>query len=130
MAISSKYDPELGILFTTADGLLTLDAVLRHLDAEDRGNEIGYAELFDATQAQTDLTSEQVRELLKRVIEIRDRGGFGATAVICANDVLYGMASMLGILSELGGGPQIQAFRSFDEGINWLVRVKGQEYAQ
>jgi hypothetical protein len=34
------------------------------------------------------------------------------------------MASMLAILSELRGGPKVQAFRTFSEGLDWLVRVK------
>lgn len=28
---------------------------------------------------------------------------------------------MLAILSELGGEPKVQAFRTFNEGLNWLV---------
>lgn len=126
MAISSKFDADVGILFTTADALLSFDDIQRHLNEESRANEIAHPEIFDATQARTDITATQVRELVKRLVGMCQQASFGPTAVICANDVLYGMASMLGILSEMQGGPHVQAFRSFDEGLQWLIRLKRQ----
>lgn len=124
MAISSKFDPDVGILITTADALLSFDDIQYHLSEESRANEIVHPEIFDATQARTDITVTQVRELAKRLVRMCHEASFGPTAVICANDVLYGMASMLGILSEIQGGPHLQAFRTFDEGLQWLLRLK------
>ena len=62
--------------------------------------------------------------IVQRMIDMHRLGAFGATAVITTNDVVFGMASMLGILSELGAGPKVQAFRTFSEGLDWLVRMK------
>ena len=81
------------------------------------------------TQARTDATADQVRLVVQRMIDIHRRGAFGPTAVITNNDVVFGMASMLAILSELGGGPKVQVFRTFNEGLDWLVRMKRQEDA-
>ena len=124
MPINFHYDPDVGILFTRAEGLLTSDEILRHLNEERKAKGIAHPEIFDATEARTDSTAEQVRLVVQRLIEMRRQGAFGPTAVITNNDVLFGMARMLAILSELGGGPKVQAFRTFNEGLDWLVRMK------
>ena len=124
MPINFHYDPDVGILFTRAEGLLTFEEILRHLDEERNAKGIAHPEIFDATQANTDSTAEQIRAVVQRMIEMGRQGVFGPTAVITDNDVLFGMASMLAILSELRGGPKVQAFRTFSEGLDWLVRVK------
>ena len=124
MPIQFHYDPDVGILFTRAEGLLTFDEIIRHLNDERNANSIAHPEVFDATQASTDSTAEQVRVVVQRMIEMRRQGAFGPTAVITNNDVVFGMASMLAILSELRGGPKVQAFRTFNEGLDWLVRMK------
>src|SRR5215470_8080703 len=115
MPINFHYDPDVGILFTRAEGLLTFEEILRHLDEERNAKGIAHPEIFDATQAYTDSTAEQVRVVVQRMIEMGRQGVFGPTAVITDNDVLFGMASMLAILSELRGGPKVQAFRTFNE---------------
>ena len=107
MPIHFHYDPDVGILFTRAEGLLTLDEILRHLIEERNAGGVAYPEVINATQARTDATAEQVRVIVQRMIDMHRQGAFGPTAVITTNDVVFGMASMLGILSELGGGPKI-----------------------
>jgi hypothetical protein len=126
MPIHFHYDRDVGILFTRAEGLLTLDDILRHLNRERSTKGIARPEVFDATQASTDATGEQVRTVLQRMIDMRCQGAFGPTAVITTNDVVFGMARMLAILCELEGGPEVQVFRTFDAGLDWLVRVKRQ----
>ena len=59
MPINFQYDPDFGILFTRADGLLTFGEILRHLNEERDAKGIAHPEIFDATQARTDLTAEQ-----------------------------------------------------------------------
>jgi hypothetical protein len=124
MPIQFHYDPDVGILFTRAEGLLTFDEILRHLNEERDAKGIAHPEVFDATQARTDATAEQIRVVVQRMIGMGRQGAFGPTAVITNNDVVFGMASMLAILSELGRGPKVQAFRTFSEGLDWLVRMK------
>src|SRR6516162_4029498 len=124
MPIQFHYDPDVGILFTRAEGLLTFDEILRHLNEERDAKGIAHPEVFDATQARTDATAEQIRVVVQRMIGMGRQGAFGPTAVITNNDVLFGMASMLAILSELQDGPKVQVFRTFSEGLDWLVRMK------
>src|SRR5262249_42607160 len=110
MPIHFHYDPAVGILFTRAEGLLTFDEILRHLNEEQKAKGIAHPEVFDATQAHTDATEEQIRGIVQRMIDMHRQGAFGPTAVITTNDVLFGMARMLAILSALGGGPKVQVF--------------------
>jgi hypothetical protein len=124
MPIHFHYDPDVGILFTRAEGLLAFDEILRHLNEERKAKGIAHPEVFDATEARTVATEEQARVVVQRMIDMGRQGAFGPTAVITTNDVVFGMARMLAILSALGGGPEVQAFRTFDEGLDWLVRMK------
>jgi hypothetical protein len=103
---------------------LTLDEILQHLNEERNAPGIAHPEVFDGTQARTDATREQVRVVVQTIIDMHRQGSFAPTAVITNNDVLSGMASMLAILSELRDGPKVQAFRTFSERLDWLVRMK------
>jgi hypothetical protein len=47
----------------------------------------------------------------------------GPTAVVTVNAVFYGMVTMMAILSEIEAGARIAVFRSFDKGLEWLVRL-------
>jgi hypothetical protein len=124
MPIHFHYDPDVGILFTRAEGLLTFHEILRHLNEERKAKGVAFPEVFDATEARTDATGEQVRVVVQRMIDMCRQCAFGPTAVITTNDVVFGMARMLAILCELEGGPKVQVFRTFDEGLDWLVRMK------
>ena len=123
MPIRFNYDDQLKILFTTAQGLVSFAEVQRHLDEEAAAKALGYREIIDASAASTDLTSEEARELARRLETIMHSGPLGPTAIVTTNDVSFGMARMLAILCELWDGPQIAVFRSFDEGLDWLVHT-------
>src|SRR5215510_12813208 len=116
MPIQSTYDPEQDILLTKADGHVSFEDIQTHLDQEIAARAERHRELFDATGASTDLTSDEVKQLVSRLGQMMKRGPFGPTAVIATNDMFFGMARMLAILSELTGGPKVEVFRSVQEG--------------
>lgn len=118
-----RIDPELRILFTTAKGTISLDDVQKHLDQESEEKALAYRELVDALSARNGLTSDQVRVLVHRLYGMVQQQQFGPTAVVTGNDELFGMASMLSILSEIKGGPFIGVFRGFSEALNWLLQL-------
>lgn len=124
MPIRIRLDRQLQILFTTAQGVVTLENIRCHLDEEIRAGGIAYRELFDATAAQTNLTADEARSLVGRLTAMVRTQILGPTAVITVNDVFYGMARMIEILSELHNGPRIRVFRSYDEGLGWLLRIE------
>ena len=76
-----------------------------------------------AMKARTNLTVTQARLVVGRLKSMMHAHRMGPTAVVTVNDVFYGMASMMAIVSEIESGPRIAVFRSFDKGIEWLVRV-------
>jgi hypothetical protein len=123
MPITFRYDPELRIVFTTAEGLVSFRDIQDHIDRESEQNALGYRELVDATTASTDITSEQIRLLVRNLYTKMREGPFGPTALVTEDEALFGMARMFGILSELEGGPIVGVFRAFDEALNWFLRV-------
>src|ERR1044072_4938725 len=102
MPIRMRFDPELRILFTTAEGVITLKDVQAHLDEEEAECHLDARELFDASAATTDLTSSDVKEILVRLKERMQKGQFGPTSVVTRDDTFFWLASMLSILSDLG----------------------------
>jgi hypothetical protein len=124
MPITFRYDPELKVLFSTAEGLLTLDDIEAHLYRESVEKALGCRELFDARAAQTDITAEQVRQLVRKIYTMAQNGTFGPTALITNNDAVFGMARMFAILSDLQRGPSAEVFRTYDDALNWLLHQR------
>jgi hypothetical protein len=122
MPVRFRYDKDLRMLLTTAEGLVSFDDVAAHISEESRQRALGYRELIDATRAQTSLTAEELRQIVARVLATMRTNQFGPTALVTNDDTLYGMASMFAILSDLQGGPHVGAFRSFDDALSWLVQ--------
>jgi hypothetical protein len=90
MPIQFTYDAARGILFTTAEGLVTLADVITHLDRESDAAALGCPEIFDALAARTNLTPDDVRNLVGQ-IQLRMKGTkFGPTAVVTTDDVFFG----------------------------------------
>jgi hypothetical protein len=67
MPITFNYDPELKILFTTAQGGISLADLQEHLKEESEKKALEYRELVDASNVWNDLTPEQVRTLVHRL---------------------------------------------------------------
>jgi hypothetical protein len=66
-------------LVTRADGLLTFRDINAHLDVEERNRDLHLPELFDARGATTNLTIEQVRQLVRRAADMLCVVDLGAT---------------------------------------------------
>jgi len=109
-------------MITHADGLITFDDISRHLDAEERDRGLDLPELIDATNATTDLTSDQVRRLVQRAADTTRRIPLGPTAIVAKQDVVYGMARMYSILME-GIGAPVEVFRDVDSALRWLREI-------
>ena len=67
MPITFNYDPDLKILFTMAQGRISLADVQEHLDQESEEKALVHRELVDASNAWNDLTLEQVRVLVHQL---------------------------------------------------------------
>ncbi len=120
MPIRFTYNSKLNILFTTAEGVVSFEEIHAHLKGEWSAHLVGTRELVDASAASTNLTSDEVKKIVATLQQMAKQREFGPTAVVTNDNVVFGMASMAAILSELRGGPVIGAFRSLSEGLNWL----------
>ena len=126
MPVRFSVDSASRIVFTRAEGLVTLNDLQEHLRQEDAvENAAGYAEIFDASGATTDLTRDQVRVLVAQIVSMTRDGPFGPTAIITDNDTFFGMARMLEIICDVQGGPRFGVFRKFEDGLAWLREQSG-----
>jgi hypothetical protein len=81
--------------------------------------------LFDVRNCQTNMTTEDIRRLVRRVHALqRAHVDFGPTAIVADSDMLYGMARMFALLNEAPDhgkpGPPIEVFRDVREAEQWL----------
>lgn len=121
MPIRFRVDSEARTVFTRAEGLVTFEDLQNHLKEEAANDSAaGYAEIFDASGASTNLNSAEVRQIVERVMSMMNSAPFGPTAIITTNDTVFGMARMIEILCELRDGPPLGVFRTFDDGLAWL----------
>ena len=113
-------------LMTHADGIVTFHDINAHLDLEQRNRDLNRSELIDARGATTDITSDQVRRLVRRAADMLRLGNLGPTAIVTTDDVVYGMARMYSILAE-GVGAAAEVFRDMESATSWLERMRGED---
>lgn len=123
MPIEFRYDQRSGILFTTAKGVVSFSDVLNHIKREADAGDLACKELFDATEATTDMSSDEIQTLAESVRQRLGHDGFGPTAIVTIDDVFFGMSRMLEILSDFHHGPEFGVFRKANEALEWLVAV-------
>ena len=110
-------------LMTHADGNVTFHDINAHLDLEQRNRDLTRSELIDARGATTDITSDQVRRLVRRAADMLRSVDLGPTAIVTTDDVVYGMARMYSILAE-GVGAAAEVFRDMESATRWLERMR------
>lgn len=105
---------------TKATGSVSFEDLQRHIEAETIARLIGSPELVDALGATTTLTSSEVKHLVHQMKVVAAKTAFGPTAVVTDNRMVFGMARMLAIISELEDGPLVAVFATVAEGLDWL----------
>lgn len=103
---------------TRASGLVTFSELSEHLDAEERERALDLTELFDARGATTDITPDQIKQLVRRAVETARRAALGPTAIVTHDDLVFGMARMYSILVE--NVAPVGVFRDPEPAIEWL----------
>jgi hypothetical protein len=123
MPITYTLDRERRRMITRAEGLLTRAELESHLDVEAQDHAEEFAELFDARNATTDITADDVRGLVDRARQWQAAGiVVGPTAIVATTDVVYGMARMYAILAEFLNAP-VEVFRDVEPAMEWLDRI-------
>jgi hypothetical protein len=77
MPISFHVDRLSRRVVTRASGFVTFSELSAHLDAEERERALDLTELFDARGATTDITPDQIKQLVRRAAETARRTALG-----------------------------------------------------
>ena len=86
MPIYYAVDNMLRRLVARAHGMLTFQDINAHLDVEERNRHLSLPELFDARNATTDLTGDQVQHLVERAVSALRTVDLGPTAIVTTNE--------------------------------------------
>jgi hypothetical protein len=118
MPISYTIDHNKKRIFTRAAGIVTFEELLAHMRAEPGQSAASYPEIFDCTDATTDINSADVRVLVdhrKKIAEVQEPG---AVAIVATNDLFFGMFRVFDMLTD--DVRPIRVFRSPEQAGEWL----------
>ena len=122
MPISFEIDPRLGLVRTTATGVLTDEELLQHkrdLQGDPRFD-ASMKELSDIRGVERlDVTAEGVRRAVAMDQGQADALGDYKLALVVSADVVFGMARMYQMMTEenIEG---VGVFRDIEEALEWL----------
>jgi len=119
MPIRYSLDRLHGRLVTRADGVLTFHEISAHLNTEQRNRDLDLPELIHARGATTNVTPDQVRQLVDRAVGMLRVVDLGATAIVTTDAALYGVARMYALLAGRVG-IAAAVFRDVDAASRWL----------
>ena len=123
MPISFRIDDTAKRIYTVAEGVITYEDLLGHMNSDVPPGVAVYAEIFDCTEATTDLTADKVRKLATERERIAaSRAASGPVAVVATNDLFFGMLRMFDILTSQVR--PIQVFRDIREAEKWLDSIE------
>ncbi|MET0753461.1 MAG: hypothetical protein ABWZ66_08815 [Pyrinomonadaceae bacterium] len=121
MPISYTIDNENRRIYTHCEGVITYEDFRAHMNAEEDSPAASYGEIFDCTDATTDITPDQIRSLAAERQAIAERRKAAPVAIIAANDHLFGMLRMFDILTE--AIRPMQVFRAVEAAERWLNEI-------
>ena len=102
-----------------ADGPITANDMLAHLQQEEELKILPFKELIDARGARPDFSPAHLRSVVAAVRRLAAETGLGNTAIIVDSELAYGMLRMLEILVE--DVCTIRPFRSHEKAEQWLA---------
>jgi hypothetical protein len=123
MPITARIE-ETGLVYIRASGLVTYED-LRNFVWETRARPSpGSPQLFDALDAHTDLSVEQIRSLQNTVRDQFERGEIGPTAIVASADSVFGVDPMTQSYT-LGHTVPVRVFRELAPAEEWLSSLGG-----
>jgi hypothetical protein len=121
MPISYQIDHEQRRIYTHCEGVVTYEEFRAHMNAEEGSAAASYGEIFDCTDATTNITPDQIRRLAAERQTVAERRKPAPVAMVATNDHFFGMLRMFDILTE-----QIrpmQVFRRIEAAEQWLDEI-------
>jgi hypothetical protein len=122
MAITFHIDPVNKRMYSKAEGLVTFEDLLNHIQAEVGPEVASYPEIFDCSGATTNLTVEQVRKLADQRRKIAQSQSAAPAAVVATNDLFFGMLRMFDMLTETVR--PLRVFRDVKAAEQWLDAIE------
>lgn len=121
MAINFHIDKVNRRIYSKATGLVTFEDLLNHIKSEVEPEIASFSEIFDCTDATTDLTVEQVRALAEERRHIAQTRSAAPAAVVATNDLFFGMLRMFDMLTETIR--PMRVFRDVRSAEQWLDSI-------
>ena len=125
MPISYNIDNRKRRIFSHASGHITAADLRDHMYAEVGAEAVSYSEIFDCSNATTDLTGEDIRKLAAQRQQIAETRPSGAVAVVAPTDLFFGLFRMFDMLTD--EVRPIRVFRSFPDAEKWLDSISAKE---
>ena len=121
MPISYYVDHQRRRVYSRCEGVVTYEDLRAHINAEENSPAASYGELFDCSDATTDLTRAQIRALADEREIVAERREAAPVAIVAADENLYEMLQIFDVLTE-----QIrpmQLFPKTEAAERWLDEV-------
>ena len=122
VGMTYTIDEVLCTISAIAEGRIAFEEIRRHLEEERAAGGLSYPALIDARTAVPDLSSDDVRRIVRLLENLGRDGRLGPTAVVVASDFAYGLMRMLEILVERFC--VIRPFRDFYGAAGWLRQLR------
>ena len=121
MPIAARIE-ESGRIYIRASGLVTYEDLRNYTFEREARPILGSPQLFDARDAQTDLTVEQIQSLLNTVRDQFERGEIGPTAIVAHADSLFAQAHVYQSYS-VGHATPVRIFNDIAAAEQWLSNL-------
>ena len=127
MPVRYAIDRLRGRLLTHADGVVTFQEINDHLDSEQRAHDLHRPELIDARGATTNVTVDQVHQLVQRTVSLSRIVDLGPTAIVSDDPFTFGMARMYSLLAARDG-VATEVFLDVASANRWLDSTAAQDH--
>jgi hypothetical protein len=121
MPIYYHIDDERRRVYSRCEGIVSFEDFRAHINAEEGSPAASYGEIFDCSNAVTNITREQIRALAAEREAVAERREAAPVAIIACDDNLFEMLQIFDILTE-----QIrpmQVFPGIEAAEQWLDEI-------
>ena len=128
MSIEFRFDSEEGLFYATVKGdldvediIATLTEIISHEDFKP-----GMNGMFDLLASTWESVPEDLRRIVRFIIENNEMIGLARCAVVVGNDRAYGMSRMFEVFSE-ETTVDVRIFRALDKAKRWMIESSTEE---
>ncbi len=128
MGIEFRIDTEEGIVYTTVKGDLDVDDIIAGLTEIISHEDFkpGMGGIFDLLASKWESDPEELRRIVRFIIENTDRIGLSRHAVVVGSDRAYGMSRMFEVFSA-ATTVDVRIFRDLNEAKRWMIEGANEE---